>query len=68
MDKTLNVMRLGKPVAVTEKGQNGGIEMIVRLWHERKIISKADEYAEFMIERAAPDYGFIDGLKYVTKN
>jgi len=37
--------------------------MIVRLWHGRTKISKADEYAEFMKERAAPDYGSIDGLK-----
>ena len=37
--------------------------MIVRLWHGRTNISKADEYAEFMKERAAPDYGSIDGLK-----
>ena len=36
--------------------------MIVRLWHGRTNISKADEYAEFMKERAAPDYGSIDGL------
>jgi len=28
--------------------------MIVRLWHGRTDISKADEYAEFMKERAAP--------------
>ena len=61
-------MRLRKPVAVTEKDQNGGIEMIIRLWHGRTNISKADEYAEFMKERAAPDYGSIDCLKYVTKN
>jgi len=37
--------------------------MIVRLWHGRTKISKADEYAKFMKERAAPDYGSIDGLK-----
>jgi len=37
--------------------------MIVRLWHGRTNISKADEYAEFMKERAAPDYGSIDGLE-----
>ncbi len=36
--------------------------MIVRLWHGRVNISKADEYAEFMKERAAPDYGSVDGL------
>ena len=37
--------------------------MIARLWHGRTDISKADEYAEFMKERAAPNYGSIDGLK-----
>ena len=37
--------------------------MIVRLWHGRTNLSKADEYAEFMKERAAPDYGSVDGLK-----
>ncbi len=37
--------------------------MIVRLWHGRTSLSKADEYAEFMKERAAPDYASIDGLK-----
>jgi heme-degrading monooxygenase HmoA len=57
------VMRLRKSVAITENDQKGGMEMIVRLWHGRTNISKADEYAEFMKERAAPDYGSIDGLK-----
>ena len=57
------VMCLMKFVAITEKDQKGGLEMIVRLWHGRTNISKADEYAEFMKERAAPDYGSIDGLK-----
>ncbi len=52
-----------KSVAVTEKDQKGGLEMIVRLWHGRTNLSKADEYAEFMKERAAPDYGSIDGLQ-----
>jgi heme-degrading monooxygenase HmoA len=37
--------------------------MIVRLWHGRVNISKADEYAEFMKERAAPDYGAVEGLQ-----
>ena len=37
--------------------------MIVRLWHGRTSLSKADEYAKFMKERAAPDYASIDGLK-----
>ncbi len=37
--------------------------MIVRLWHGRVNSSKADEYADFMRERAAPDYGSVDGLQ-----
>jgi heme-degrading monooxygenase HmoA len=37
--------------------------MIVRLWHGRTSLSKADEYAEFMKKRAAPDYASIKGLK-----
>ncbi len=36
--------------------------MIVRLWHGRTTLSKADAYAEFMKERAAPDYDSVDGL------
>jgi heme-degrading monooxygenase HmoA len=47
----------------TIKDKKGGIEMIVRLWHGRTSLSKADAYAEFMKERAAPDYASIDGLK-----
>ncbi len=37
--------------------------MIVRLWHGRVNSSKADEYADFMRERAAPDYGSVNGLQ-----
>ena len=37
--------------------------MIVRLWHGKTSLPKADEYAEFMKERAAPDYGSVDGLE-----
>jgi len=37
--------------------------MIVRLWHGQTSLSKADEYAAFMKERAAPDYASIEGLK-----
>ena len=37
--------------------------MIVRLWHGRTHIAKADAYAEFLKARAAPDYKSIDGLK-----
>ena len=35
---------------------------MMRLWHGRVAIEKADEYEKFMIERAAPDYGSVDGL------
>ena len=37
--------------------------MIVRLWHGRVDASKAAEYAEFMKERAVPDYSSVDGLQ-----
>ncbi len=37
--------------------------MIARLWHGRTNADKADEYTRFMIERAAPDYGSVSGLK-----
>ncbi len=36
--------------------------MIVRMWHGIVEASKADEYAEFMKERAAPDYNSVQGL------
>ena len=35
---------------------------IMRLWHGKGEIEKADEYEKFMIERAAPDYGSVEGL------
>ncbi len=35
---------------------------IMRLWHGRVAIEKADDYETFMVERAAPDYGSVDGL------
>ncbi len=37
--------------------------MIVRMWHGMVEASKAQEYAEFMKERAVPDYSSVDGLK-----
>ncbi len=37
--------------------------MIVRMWHGRVDPSKSDEYAEFMKQRAAPDYGSGEGLQ-----
>ena len=39
--------------------------MIVRMWHGMVDVSKADEYTEFMKERAAPDYGSVEGLKKI---
>ncbi len=36
---------------------------IMRLWHGRVPIEKADEYEKFMVSRAAPDYGAVDGLR-----
>lgn len=36
---------------------------IMRLWHGEVEIEKADEYENFMIERAAPNYGSVDGLQ-----
>ncbi len=41
----------------------GGSKAIVRLWHGRTQVSQADAYAEFLKERAVPDYRSIDGLK-----
>ena len=45
--------------------------MIVRMWHGIVDVAKADEYAEFMKQRAAPDYGSVDGLEklqFLRKN
>ncbi|MBO8174459.1 MAG: antibiotic biosynthesis monooxygenase [Thermococcus sp.] len=35
---------------------------IMRLWHGKVSIEKADEYERFLIERAVPDYSSVDGL------
>ena len=35
---------------------------IMRLWHGKVPIGKADEYEKFLIERAVPDYSSVDGL------
>jgi len=35
---------------------------IMRLWRGEVPIEKADEYQNFMVERAAPDYASVDGL------
>ncbi len=37
--------------------------MIMRIWHGRTRVSDGDRYAEFMRERAAPDYSSVDGLQ-----
>jgi len=36
---------------------------IMRLWHGKVALEKADEYEKFMITKAAPDYGSVDGLQ-----
>ncbi len=36
--------------------------MIVRLWHGRVPKEKADEYENFLMKRAVPDYGSVEGL------
>jgi len=41
------------------------------MWHGRVDASKSDEYAEFMKQRAAPDYRSVDGLQkllFLRKN
>jgi len=35
---------------------------MMRLWHGEVAIDQADEYKQFMIDRAAPDYAAVDGL------
>jgi len=35
---------------------------LMRLWHGKVAIEKADEYEKFMIEKAAPDYSSVEGL------
>ena len=37
--------------------------MMVRTWHGRTRLIDGDEYEAFMKERAAPDYGSVEGLK-----
>lgn len=36
---------------------------IMRLWHGKVALEKADAYEKFMIVRAAPDYCSVDGLQ-----
>ncbi|MCD6120333.1 MAG: hypothetical protein J7K04_00680 [Spirochaetales bacterium] len=40
----------------------GCIMAIMRLWHGRVPIEKADEYEKLMVDKAAPDYGSVEGL------
>ncbi|EEB74546.1 hypothetical protein [Thermococcus sp. AM4] len=35
---------------------------VMRLWHGKVPLDKADEYERFLIERALPDYGSVEGL------
>ena len=35
--------------------------MIVRVWHGRTTLQKADEYATFLVRRAIPDYRATEG-------
>ncbi len=35
---------------------------IMRLWHGEVALERADDYQKFMVERAAPDYGSVEGL------
>lgn len=35
--------------------------MIARIWHGRTLASKADEYTEFLVRRAIPDYESTEG-------
>ncbi len=36
--------------------------VVMRLWHGRVPVEKADEYEKFLIERAVPDYSSARGL------
>ncbi len=41
----------------------GGVSLaIMRLWHGRVAIEKADDDEKFLVERAVPDYGSVGGL------
>ncbi len=35
---------------------------VMRIWHGRVPLERADEYERFLIERAAPDYASVEGL------
>ena len=32
------------------------------MWHGMVPMTKADKYQQFMIDKAGPDYGSVDGL------
>lgn len=35
---------------------------MMRTWHGEVPLEKADEYQQFMVDKAAPDYSSVDGL------
>jgi len=37
----------------------------MRLWHGEVAIEQADDYEQFMVERAAPDYASVKGLLHL---
>jgi heme-degrading monooxygenase HmoA len=39
------------------------VHMTLRTWHGRTALGDAEAYETFMKERAAPDYGSVDGLE-----
>ena len=39
--------------------------MFLRVWHGRVRRELADEYEEFLVKRAAPDYSSVPGLKKI---
>ena len=55
--------RVNVDMIVRKNAPQGSSTAIVRLWHGRTHLSQADAYAEFLKERAAPDYKSIDGLR-----
>lgn len=38
---------------------------IMRTWHGEVSLEKADTYEKFMIQKAAPDYESVAGLKHI---
>ncbi len=35
---------------------------VMRIWHGRVPIDKADDYEKFLVKRAVPDYSSVEGL------